>query len=122
LIRCSHPGKLSDDRPHGKTMERAALVLTLLLGATLSTQAAPTRGGHRPACVAKVLQSEQLPYAPVGYWRVRVALEVKPSGDPAYVLTRQDNMPIQQRPPRRGQTFRVRCDPANPTELHFIKY
>jgi hypothetical protein len=104
-----------------KPMKRATLVVTLFLGATLSAQSAPTRGSHRPACVAKVLESEELPFAPVGYWRVRVALEVKPPGDPAYVLTRQDNMPIQQRPPRQGQTFRVRCDPANPTDLHLIK-
>ena len=102
-------------------MKRAALVLTLFLGATLSAQAAPTRGSHRPACVAKVLASEELPFAPIGYWLVRVALEVTPPGAPAFVLTRQDNMPMQQRPPRQGQTFRVRCDPTNPTDLQLIK-
>jgi hypothetical protein len=104
-----------------KPMKRAALVLTLLLGATLSAQAAQTRGSHRLACVAMVLESEELPYAPPGYWRVRVALEVKPPDDPAYVLTRQDNRPIQQPPPRRGQRFLVQCDPANPTDLHLIR-
>jgi hypothetical protein len=103
-------------------MKRAALVLTLFLGATLSAQASPTRGSQGPACVAKVLESEELPFAPMGYWLARVALEITAPGAPAFVITRQENMPIQQRPPRQGQTFRVRCDPANPTELHLIKY
>jgi hypothetical protein len=103
-------------------MKRAALVLTLFLGATLSAQAAPTHVSHRPACVAKVLESEELPFAPMGYWLVRVVLEITAPGAPAFVITRQDNMPIQQRPPRQGETFHVRCDPANPNDLHLIKY
>lgn len=103
-------------------MKTAALVLTLFLGATLSAQAFPSARSQGPACVAKVLESEELPFAPAGHWLVRVALEITPPGGPAFVITRQSNMPIQEPPPRQGQTFRVWCDPANRTDLHLIKY
>ena len=94
---------------------------TLLVGAVLvgATQAAQASGGKKGrACIARVLHSEELPFAPFQYWLVRVSLEITPPNGAAYEIGLQDNMPWQARPPRRGQTFRLRCDPANPSDLH----
>jgi len=84
-------------------MKIAALVLTLFLGAMLSAQASPKHGSQGLPCFAKVLKSEELPFAPMDYWLVRVALEITPPSDPAFVITRQDNMPIQERPRVKGK-------------------
>jgi hypothetical protein len=67
-----------------------------------------------------VIHSEELPFAPVRTWQVKVTLEITPPNGGAFETTVQDTMPWQGPPPRRGQTFRLRCDPANPTDLHFI--
>jgi hypothetical protein len=99
-------------------MKRAAIATALLLATMLSAQASP--GSDRLVCLAKVISSEQLPFAPMGYWLVKVTLEVSPPGGPAYQVTVQDNMPWQGPPPRRGQIFRLWCDPADPTNLHLI--
>jgi hypothetical protein len=99
-------------------MKRAAIVTALLLATMLPAQA--FSGNDRLVCLAKVINSEQLPFAPMGYWLVKVTLEVNPPGGPAYQVTVQDNMPWQGPPPRRGERFRVRCDPANPGEIHLI--
>jgi hypothetical protein len=95
----------------------------LLAGATLagampSAQAAS--GNPRLACIAKVLHSEELPFAPLNHWLMRVTLEITPPDGRAYEVAMQDYMPWQAHPPRRGQTFRLRCDPANPTDLHIV--
>jgi hypothetical protein len=99
-------------------MKRTAIAVALLLATMLSAQASP--GSDRSLCLAKVIRSEELPFAPMGYWLVKVTLEVSPPGGPAYQVTVQHNMPWQGPPPRQGQSFRVRCDPANPGEIHLI--
>ena len=71
------------------------------------------------ACKARVLYSEQLPYAPIGTWLVKATFEITPPHGSPYLATYQDWMPLQGPPPRRGQSFRVRCDPADPRNLHF---
>jgi hypothetical protein len=93
---------------------------TLLAAATLTAQASPGNPAGR-MCVARVLQSEELPYAPIHYWLVKVRLEITPPDGPPYEIALQDRMPWQGPPPRRGQSFRVLCDPANPNDLHAIR-
>ncbi len=98
----------------------AAIVLAsaTLASANLTAQASP----HNPGlpCIAKVIYSEELPFAPVNSWLVKVTLEITPPNGNAYRTTLQDWMPWQGPPPRRGQAFRVQCDPANPRDLHLI--
>src|ERR1700761_7620404 len=101
-------------------MKRAAIAVALLIGAVVSAQAASQQASpqNKAACVAKVVKSEELPYAPPGYWLGRVTLQVtSPSGE-VFETTLQDKMPWQAYPPRRGETVRLWCDPADPTNLH----
>jgi hypothetical protein len=58
-----------------------------------------------------------LPYAPIDTWLVKVTLEITPRHGAPYVTTLQDRMPWQGPPPRRGQVFRLWCDPAHPSYL-----
>jgi hypothetical protein len=94
-----------------------ALATLLMQGSTealaASDQALP--------CTARVLSSEELPFAPVNTWLVKVTLEVTPPNGGAFVTSMQNTMPWQVRPPRQGQTFRVRCDPANPGDLQLMR-
>ena len=99
-------------------MKRAAVTVAMLIGAVVSAQASPLN--KAAACMAKVVKSEELPYAPPGYWLVRVTLQVTPPAGPVFETTLQDRMPWQSYPPRRGETFRLWCDPADPTNLHRI--
>jgi len=99
-------------------MKLTIAVATLLVGATLTAQASPSSQGG--VCIARVLHSEELPFAPVHYWLVRVTLEITPPSGGVFETALQDTMPWQAHPPRRGQTFKVRCDPANPTDLHLV--
>ena len=100
-------------------MKFSSAAAALLVGATLSAQAAAGNDRGLP-CVARVLHSEQLPFAPTNYWLVKVTLEVTPPNSGAFITTLQDSTPWQVPPPRRGQTFRLRCDPANPGSLHLV--
>jgi hypothetical protein len=99
-------------------MKRAAVAVALLIGAMLPAQASPQN--KAAACIAKVIKSEELPYAPMGYWLVRVTLQVTPPSGEVFETTLQDKMPLQAYPPRRGETVRLWCDPADPTNLHLI--
>ena len=58
---------------------------SILMGAISSAQASP--GNQGLACVARVLHSEELPYAPIGYWLASVTLEVTPSNGPPFIKT-----------------------------------
>ena len=93
----------------------------LSIGATVAcadpADRAP-RGDRFRNCTARVLHSEELPFAPVGYWLVNVTLEITPPNGNAYAMTLRDWMPRQDPPPRRGQAFRLLCDPARPYDLH----
>ena len=95
-------------------MKRAALCVAPLLavaclGAPSSAQASPANSNH---CAVRVLHSEELPYAPMGSWLVKVTLEVTPSRGPPSVKTLLHEIPWQKSPPRRGDTYRLRCSPA----------
>jgi hypothetical protein len=70
-------------------------------------------------CSARVVYSEELPFAPIDSWLVKVTLEITPKNGIPYYTTLQDRMPWQGPPPRRGQAFRLWCDPANPDHLQF---
>jgi hypothetical protein len=98
---------------------------TLLAGAALAS-ATPTAlaspGIQGLSCLAKVIHSEELPFAPVGNWLVKVTLEITPPNGNAYQTTVQEWMPWQGPPPRRGQAFRVQCDPTNPNDLHLVSH
>jgi hypothetical protein len=90
----------------------------LAAGATPPAQA--SANSHGRACIARVLHSEELPFAPYQYWLVKVNLEITPPDGRAYEVSLHDNLPWQAPPPRRGQVFRVFCDPDNPADLRFI--
>ena len=100
-------------------MKFSGAAAALLVGVTLSAQAAAGSDRGLP-CIARVLHSEQLPFAPINYWLVKVTLEVTPPNGGAFIMTLQDSPPWQVPPPRRGQTFRLRCNPANPGNLHLM--
>jgi hypothetical protein len=95
----------------------AAAILSA--GAMQTAHASP--GNQGLVCIAKVIHSEALPFAPVYHWLVNVTLEITPPNGRAYEMTLQDTMPWQAPPPRRGQAFRLRCDKANSTDLHFYQ-
>lgn len=105
-----------------KYLTAAAIMLacTALAGTTLAGGAANAQGAP-PAqlqpCKARVVYSEELPFAPIDTWLVKVTLEITPRNGAPYYTTLQDRMPWQGRPPRRGQAFRLWCDPANPNRL-----
>jgi hypothetical protein len=106
--------------PDGKhDMKFSIAAATLLVSATLSAPASAGSDQGLP-CSARVLHSEELPFAPINTWLVKVTLEITPPNGGAFVTTLQDTTPWQVPPPRRGQTFRLRCDPANPGNLHLM--
>ena len=99
-----------------KSVIAAAIVIA---GATFATDAAHAQGARetlRP-CTARVVYSEELPFAPIDSWLVKVTLEITPQNGVPYYTTLHDRMPWQGPPPRRGQAFRLWCDPANPNHL-----
>jgi hypothetical protein len=104
----------------------ATIVLTtatlLAQGSTQASTRASAGSGQGLPCTARVLYSEELPFAPINTWLVKVTLEIVPPNGRAFVTTLQDTMPWQVAPPRQGQTFRLRCDPANPGNLHLMSH
>jgi hypothetical protein len=99
-----------------KSVFAAAIVLA---GATLASTAAnaQSNGSSLQPCTARVVYSEELPFAPIDSWLVKVTLAVTPHNGNTYYTTLHDRMPWQGPPPRRGQAFRLWCDPANPNDL-----
>ncbi len=99
-----------------KSVFAAAIVLA---GATLASTAAnaQSNGSSLQPCTARVVYSEELPFAPIDSWLVKVTLAVTPHNGNTYYTTLRDRMPWQGPPPRRGQAFRLWCDPANPNDL-----
>ena len=94
----------------------AAIALTC---ATLTSGAANAQSATNQLqrCTARVVYSEELPFAPIDTWLVKVTLEITPRNGARYFTTLQDRMPWQGSPPRRGQAFHLWCDPANPGYL-----
>lgn len=95
----------------------AALSITVSM-AYAASDSRTVSGDHLRSCTARVLYSEELPFAPEGKWLVNVTLEITPSNGNVYAMTLHEWMPWQGPPPRRGQAFRLLCDPANPNSLH----
>lgn len=94
-----------------KNSKRAATaVVASGLGALSMAPALAGDLGH--LCIAKVLHSEELPFAPMGFWLVRVTLEITSPRSPKFVTTLQNNVPRQRSAPRRGEVFQWNCDPA----------
>jgi hypothetical protein len=77
------------------------------MGAISTAQASPGKAAYD--CVARVLHSEQLPYAPIGYWLAKVTLQVTPPDGPSFIRTFYDNVPLRSSSPRPGETFGLRC-------------
>jgi hypothetical protein len=120
LPACWVSGACPDRKNDMKFCIAAAIALAT---ATLLTQGltqASAGGDQGLPCTARVLYSEELPFAPINTWLVKVTLEVTPPNGSAFVTSMQKTIPWQVRPPRQGQTFRVRCDPANPGDLQLM--
>jgi hypothetical protein len=100
-----------------KSVFAAAIILA---GATLAGTEANAQGAGNPLrpCTARVVYSEELPFAPIDSWLLKVTLEITPRNGAPYYTTLHDRMPWQGPPPRRGQAFRLWCDPTNPNDLH----
>jgi hypothetical protein len=104
-------------------MKLTIAAATLVSGAVLAnavSMAQASAGNRGLSCIAKVIYSEELPFAPINNWLVKVTLEITRPDSLPYQMTLQDWMPWQGPPPRRGQTFRVVCAPAKPGDLHLI--
>ena len=98
-------------------MKHAIIAAVALgLGATASAQA--RAGDQGIACIAKVLHSEELPYAWMGSWLANVTLEVIPPGGAPFITTLHHNVSWQRGAPRRGETFSIRCDPASSSLIY----
>jgi hypothetical protein len=104
----------------GMIMKSVIATAIVLAGAVLASAPANAQGAGNPLrpCTARVVHSEELPFAPIDSWLVKVTLEITPESGSTYTTTLHDRMPWQGPPPRRGQAFRVWCDPANPSDLH----
>ena len=100
-------------------MKLSIAAAALLAGVTLAVPAS-AGGSQGLPCTARVLHSEELPFAPINYWLVKVTLEITPPNGHPFETTLQDSTPWQVAPPRRGQTFRLRCDPADPGHLQLM--
>jgi hypothetical protein len=90
--------------------------IALCLGATASVQAWGDDRGT--ACIARVLHSEELPYAWMGSWLANVTLEVMPPGGAPFITTLHHDVSWQRGAPRRGETFSIRCDPASSSLIY----
>jgi len=98
-----------------KSVFTAAIILA---GATLTATAANAQAApdQLRACTARVVYSEETPFAPIDNWHVNVTLQITPRNGSPYYTSLERRMPWQGPPPRRGQAFRVWCDPAHPDD------
>lgn len=65
-----------------------------------------------PLCRARVVHSEELPYAWLGSWLARVTLVVATPDGHAFETTVTKTVPSQRSAPRFGETYWLRCDPG----------
>jgi hypothetical protein len=109
-----------------------AIIATLLLlhGAAVAAWAddqaarrsATEASGERPECFVEVLYSEELPGAPIFQNLVRARLRVTLADRPPFETTVEKFMPWQVPPPRRGQRFKMLCDPAAFSSFSFLPF
>ena len=104
-------------------MKSASAVAIVLAGVTLATTPADARaaGNAWGRCTARVVYSEELPFAPIDSWLVNVTLEITPQHGVPFYAAWHERMPWQRPPPRRGQAFHVWCDPSNPNNLRLAR-
>ena len=100
-----------------KSVTTTAIVLACAASAGGAANAQSAPPAQLQPCMARVVYSEELPFAPIESWLVKVTLEITPRNGVPYYATLQDRMRWQGPPPRRGQAFRLWCDPANPNHL-----
>jgi len=100
-----------------KSVTITAIVLACAISAGEVANAQRVPPGQLQPCMARVVYSEELPFAPIDSWLVKVTLQVIPRSGASYFTTLQERMPWQGPRPRRGQAYRVWCDPANPNHL-----
>ena len=98
-------------------MKSAIAGAIVMAGATLASAHAQKPREALRLCTARVVYSEELPFAPIDIWLAKVTLEITPPNRIPYYTTLHDWMPWQGPPPRRGQAFRLSCDPAHPGHL-----
>jgi hypothetical protein len=84
--------------------------MLLLHGAVIAAWAGDQ--GERQVCYVEVLHSEELPGAPIFQNLVRARLLVTLADRPPFETTVEKFIPGQVPPPRRGQRFKMLCDPA----------
>lgn len=92
----------------------ATMIMALVILAL--TAAAPSHAASAvkvPLCRAQVVHSEELPYAPQGSWLAHVTLAVVTPAGGTFETSVWRTIPWQQSPPRFGDTFWLRCDPAS---------
>jgi hypothetical protein len=87
-------------------MKRAIVVLSLSL-----MWIGPTHAATRLRCHAEVLRSEELPYAPVGFWLLKVTMRITNPRGPTAVSTFVKSSPWHLTV-RRGDAFWFDCDRA----------
>jgi hypothetical protein len=68
-------------------------------------------------CRATVLSYQEMPYSLNHHDVATMTLRIKPPRGAAYVTT-VTRAVSSDSPPRQGGTMSVRCDPANPTDIH----
>lgn len=91
--------------------------LAVLPAIPSSAHASPGMDGF---CRARVLQSEELPYAPPGYWLVRATLAIDAPDGSTLVTTLYKNL-NWQRTIRPGDHVVLRCSSPDLGELRFIR-
>ena len=92
-------------------MKRAALASILFFGAVFAA--------HADSAVrrATVVAYEEMPYSLNHHDVAQMTLRIKPPRGPAFETTITRSV-SRQSPPHRGATMSVRCDPANPQDVH----
>jgi hypothetical protein len=97
------------------------IAATILLVAMVVTASAADESWRRApgdmsdgmvACIIEVLNSEELPGAPIFQYLVRATLRITLADSPPFETTVTKFIPWQVPPPRRGQRLKLLCDPA----------
>ncbi len=79
------------------TMKSVIAAVIVIAGATSITDVAHAQAATetlRP-CTARVVYSEELPFAPIDSWLVKVTLQITPQNGVPYITTLHDRMPWQ---------------------------
>jgi hypothetical protein len=108
-------------------VNRTIIVTTLFLGMVVAASAdgqssrrtAAETPSNRPVCIVEVLQSEELPGAPIFQNLVRATLRITSADHPPFETTVVRLIPWQVPPPRRGQRIKSLCDPSALSSLTF---